>query len=422
MRRVVITGLGVVAPNGSNVPSFLQSIKAGKSGIRFNQEMADHNFGCQVAGIPDIDETILERYFSKSMYKGIKGTSIKYAALSSIEAFLDAGLNIEKQETDWRMGCIYGHTVSDLLVGKDVCDAVDQLRSRRMGSRYTSMLMSSGPSAFLTQLFAFGNYVSTNASACTTGADSILSAYQLIKSGSADRMLAGSCESTNLYSWGTFEGMRITSTKFNDCPEKASRPMSATASGIVLGGGGAALILEELEVAQKRGAKIYAEVLGGASNSGGQRGSGTMTYPNNEGVQKCILQAMQNAKVLGHEVDFICGHLTATQGDKVEINNWMQALKRSGEDFPYINSLKSMTGHCLGAAGSIESLAAVLQLHHGFIHPSINCEDLHPEIESKISTHRVPTKKIDKELNVIMKSNFGFGDVNCCLVFKKYNS
>ncbi len=421
MRRVVITGLGVVAPNGNNVPTFLDSIKKGKSGIRFNPDSEKHNFGSHVAGIPVIDETILENYFPKSTYKGLKGTSIKYAALSGIEAFLDAGLDMERKETDWRMGCIYGQASSDLLVAKDIINGVNKLSPRRMGSRYVSLYMTSGPCAFLTQLFAFGNHVSANSSACTTGSDSILSAYQLIKSGSADRMLTGSCEAASLFSWAPFEGMRITNTRSNEHPEKASRPMSASAGGIVLGGGAAAMVLEDLETAQKRGAKIYAEILGGASNSGGQRGSGTMTFPNHEGVQKCISQAIHNANISSKDVDLICGHLTATEGDKVEVSNWMSALERSGNDFPFINSLKSMIGHCLGAAGSIECLAAVLQLHHNFIHPNINCEDLHSEIEAMIPRNKVPTTKIDKNLNVIMKANFGFGDVNCCLVFKKFS-
>ena len=421
MRRVVITGLGVVAPNGNNVPKFLDSIKEGKSGIRFDPELSKYNFGSQVAGIPDIDETILKNYFPKSTYNGLKGTSIKYAAIASIEAFLDAGLDMDRKETDWRMGCIFGHASSDLLVVKDVFSAIDKLSPRRMGSRFTSMVMTSGACAFLTKLFAFGNHVSANSSACTTGSDSILSAYRLIKSGDADRMLTGSCESANLYGWGTFEGMRITNTRSNEYPEKASRPMSASAAGIVLGGGGAAMILEDLETAKKRGAKIYAEILGGASNCGGQRGCGTMTFPNDVGVQKCISQAMHNSNISSNEVDLICGHLTATNGDSFEINNWISALNRPGDNFPFINSLKSMIGHCLGATGSIESVAAVLQLHHNFIHPNINCEDLHPEIEAVIPRNKVPTTKIDKNLNVIMKANFGFGDVNCCLVFKSFS-
>lgn len=198
--------------------------------------------------------------------------------------------------------------------------------------------------------------------------------------------------------------------------------MSASASGFVPGSGAGALVLESLESAKQRGAHVYAEVLGGHVNSGGQRGSGTMTAPNSLAVQKCIRMALKNAGVQSYEIDAINGHLTATRMDSTEIENWATALNRSGKDFPYINSLKSMTGHCLSAAGSIESVAAVLQIDEQFIFPSINCEDLHPEIKNIVSEEKIPQQCLSYGLNLLAKASFGFGDVNACIIFKKYKS
>jgi 3-oxoacyl-(acyl-carrier-protein) synthase len=196
--------------------------------------------------------------------------------------------------------------------------------------------------------------------------------------------------------------------------------MSESASGFVPGSGAGALVLEDLEIALLRGARIYAEVLGGNVNSGGQRGAGTMTAPNSTAVQKCITNAIENSGISANHIDAINGHLTATSKDSLEIQNWSNALNRRGLDFPFINSIKSMVGHCLSGAGSIESVATVLQLKQGFIFPNINCLDLHPEITAIIDESRIPQKLIEKDLNIIIKASFGFGDVNGCVVFKKY--
>ena len=232
-------------------------------------------------------------------------------------------------------------------------------------------------------------------------------------------MLAGGSEGATPYIWAGFDSMRVIARKFNDQPEKGSRPMSASANGFVPGAGAGVLVLEDLETALNRGARIYAEILGGHVNSGGQRNGGSMTAPNPEGVQRCIRSALVDADTTPDEIDAINGHLTATFADPGEIKNWSQALKREPQDFPYINSTKSMIGHCLGAAGAIESVAVVLQLHGGFLHPSINCEDVHPEIEAYAD--KIPhTVKEFPELKIIAKACFGFGDVNSCLIFKKW--
>ena len=219
---------------------------------------------------------------------------------------------------------------------------------------------------------------------------------------------------------GGFDAMRVMTYKHNNSPKEGSRPMSATASGFVPGSGAGALVLESLESALERKATIYAEVLGGSVNSGGQRNGGTMTAPNPIAVQRCIRDAIKNSAIKANDIDAINGHLTATVKDTAEIQNWATALQRKGIDFPYINSIKSMVGHCLAAAGSIESVAAVLQIKEGFIFPNSNCEDVHPEIANIIAKERIPTKMMTKELNIVAKASFGFGDVNACVIFKKY--
>jgi 3-oxoacyl-(acyl-carrier-protein) synthase len=292
---------------------------------------------------------------------------------------------------------------------------------RRMGSRIVEQVMNSGTSARIAGLFGLGNQVTSNSSACSTGNEALIEAMWRIRNGLATRMLAGGSEGASPYIWAGFDAMRVICRKFNDKPEEASRPMSASACGFVPGAGGAMFLLEELESAQARGARIYAEILGGMVNCGGHRMGGSITAPNPEGVKRCIQGALADARIAAGQIDAINGHLTATFADPVEVKNWSAALGRGPEDFPYINSTKSMIGHCLGAAGAIECVAVVLQLCKGFIHPSCNCEDLHPEILPFAGS--VPHRMIEHpDLKIIAKAGFGFGDVNSCLIFQKWES
>ncbi len=280
--------------------------------------------------------------------------------------------------------------------------------------------MASGISAYLNSRLACGNQVTTNSSACTTGTEAILMAADRIRAGKAKRILAGSCGESGPYIWGGFDAMRILPHKYNDNPEAGSRPMSESAAGFVPGSGAGAMVVEDLESALERGAKIYAEVLGGHVNSGGQRNKGSMTAPNSEGVKRCIKNAIFDAGVRPEELDTINGHITATSMDATEIRNWSEALDLKGNDFPHINSLKSLTGHCLSAAGSIESVASVLQVSEDFVFGNINSEDLHPEIEEMVNREKVPEKTIFKEVNNVAKASFGFGDVNAVVIFSKF--
>lgn len=423
MKRVVITGLGVVAPNGVGIPMFTQAIKHGVSGIRHDIQLQQLQFSCQIAGQPEISAELKSEYFTELELRGFNSTGILYGVIAGIEAWKNAGLPMDKNSNpDWDSGTIFGAGTSGIDKFRESIYKIDELQTRRLGSTVVAQTMNSGISAYLGGKLGLGNQVTTNSSACTTGTEAILMAYDRIQLGKAKRILAGSTGDSGPYIWAGFDALRVCSSKYNDAPLAGSRPMSATASGFVPGSGAGALVIEDLDSALERGATIYAEILGGHINSGGQRGTGSMTAPNSEAVQRCISQALKNAGTEASKVDAINGHLTATSKDSLEIENWTMALQRSGADFPYINSLKSLTGHCLSAAGSIESVATVLQLYHGFVFGNINCEDPNPEITSLIDCSRIPRQTLYTDLNIIAKASFGFGDVNACLVFKKYNN
>lgn len=421
-KRVVITGLGVVAPNGVGLDAFTHAIKNGISGIKHDAELERLQFSCQIAGKPEISTEFALNYFSELELRNFNSSGILYGVIAGIDAWADADLSIEiNEEPDWDSGTIFGTGTSGIDKFRESIYKIDDFQTRRLGSTAVAQTMNSGVSAYLGGKLGLGNQVSTNSSACTTGTESILMAFERIKSGQAKRILAGSTSDSGPYIWGGFDAMRVCTFKHNDSPENGSRPMSESASGFVPGSGAGALVLEDLESALERGAKIYAEVLGGNVNSGGQRGSGSMTAPNSVAVQKCIKSAIENAGIQPGDIDAINGHLTATTKDSLEIQNWSEALGRSGVNFPYINSLKSTVGHCLSGAGSIESVASILQLHQGFIFPNRNCEDINPEITALIDSSRIPQKLIEKELNIVAKASFGFGDVNGCVIFKKYS-
>ena len=423
MRRVVITGLGVLAPNAITVSDFLEAIKTGKSGIEFHQHLADKKFSCCIGGIPKISDEKIAEYLSPLQLRGFDSSSILYGYISCIDAWKDAGFQIdESSTTDFDTGLIYGTGISGIEKLRESIYKIDDNNVRRLGSTSVVQTMASGVAAYVSGSLGLGNQITTNSSACATGTEAILIGFERIKNGKAKRMLVGSCSDSSLYSWGGFDAMKVMTYKHNDAPEKGSRPMSETASGFVPGSGAACLVLESLESAKARNAKIYAEVLGGNVNSGGQRNGGTLTAPNEIAVQKCIVDALADANVIASEINAINGHLTATSKDPLEIENWRKALQRNSSDFPYINSLKSHIGHCLAASGAIESVATVLQLKEGFIFPNINCEDIHPEILEFIDAEKIPQQLLKKELNIIAKASFGFGDVNACVIFKKYTS
>lgn len=419
-KRVVITGLGVVSPNGVGLEKFENAIKNGVSGIKFYPELKELGFSCCIGGIPEVSDELKKTYFTELQLKDFNSSGILYGCIAGMDAWKDAGLKID-DTTDFDSGTVFGTGTSGVDKFREAIYKLDDKKVKRLGSTVVAQTMVSGVSAYLGGILGLGNQVTTNSSACTTGTEAILMGYERISQGKAKRMLVGSTSDHGPYLWGGFDAMRVLTYKFNDTPENGSRPMSTTASGFVPGSGAGALVLEDLESAIERGAKIYGEVLGGNINSGGQRNGGTMTAPNSEAVQRCIKDALIDANIEPKEIDTINGHLTATSKDATEIENWKLALGLEKEEFPLIHSLKSMVGHCLAAAGSIECVASILQLKNGYVFPNINCEDINEEINELIGEEKIPKKLIKKDINIVAKASFGFGDVNGCVIFKKYD-
>jgi len=420
--RVVVTGLGVIAPNGHGIEAFETALRNGVSGIRFQPQLKEHNFSCQVAGVPQDHEAISARYFTPEQLMAMN-SSIKFACIAAVDAWRDAGLKVPDHASDevhWDTGAVIGTGIGGIdTLGERLIPLTAAGKVRRLGSSMIEQVMSSSVSAKVSGVLALGNQVTTNSSACSTGAEAVIDATNRIREGRAKRMLAGGTEGASMYCWAGFDAMRVLDRNHNDAPEKASRPMSATAGGFVPGSGAGLLMLESLESALERGVRIYAEILGGAVNCGGHRMGGSMTAPNPIAVQRCIKDALKNAGIQGHEVDAINGHLTATFADPREIKNWQTALGVSPEKLPWVNATKSLIGHALGAAGGLEAAACVLQVYRGFVHGSANCEDLHEELKPYASRIVQETREVP-ELHIQAKASFGFGDVNACVLFKKW--
>jgi 3-oxoacyl-[acyl-carrier-protein] synthase I len=421
--RVVITGIGIVAPNGIGIAAFTNALQNGISGLHYIPQMQEWNMGCCVAGYPkDFDNKILAQYLSPGVIRSLRTSSIQYALAATIEAWSNARLEINSTTNDAHTGCIYGNGVCDVDHMRYAISEAEAGRGQQLGMRHIEQLMTSGCSAYIGGLLGLGNQVTANSSACSTGTEAILMGFERIQQGKAKRMVVGSSEASSAYIWGVFDAMRVLNRNHNHEPTAASRPMSIDSAGFIPGSGAATLILEDWETAVGRGAPIYAEIIGGQVNSGGQRNGGTMTAPSSEGVLRCIQTAIQEADIHPNSIDLICGHLTGTFADKMEIANWAKALDRKGKDFPYINSLKSLTGHCISGAGSMECIAAILQMQHGFVQPNINCDHIQPEILEIIDEACIVREKKNVAINTVIKANFGFGDVNSCIILKKYEN
>ncbi len=421
MTRVVITGMGVISANAHGLKDFEKALREGRSGLRHQPQLAELGFTCQVAGVPQGADELALTYFSDESRMAMNSGMI-YAGIAGLDCWRDAGFEVpgaREDRIDWDTGAIVGTGVGgvDTLAGL-VIPRVNAGKVRRIGSTSVEQTMSSAVSANLGGLLALGGQVTTNSSACTTGTEAIVMAYWHLAAGRGRRMIAGGAEGSSLYSWAGFDAMRVLSKGWNDEPERASRPMSASASGFVPGSGAGLLMLETLDSALERDARIYAEVLGGAVNSGGQRGGGSIVAPNPEGVARCIRAALAEAALSPDAIDVINGHLTATMADSIEVGNWARVLGREPSAFPWINSTKSLIGHGLGAAGGLECVASVLQLAHGFVHGSANCEDLHPALEPYAD--RIPHVARESDAQVLAKASFGFGDVNGCVLFRKW--
>jgi len=344
-RRVVITGIGIIAPNAIGKDGFFNAIKNGISGIKFIPELKDYKFSCQVGGIP---EFINEDYLvTLSKYELLNAdTSIRYSVIATLEAWKDANLlipELDSKSLSKNFGAIIGTCYGGTeYFTRKIYPYVKEGKTKRLGSQTIEHWMPSGSAAAIGKIFALGNQTTANSSACSTSTEAICMAYDRIKKGDAKIMIAGGTDPYSPFAWAGFDSMRLLARGFNDNPEKASRPMSNSASGFVPAAGAGILIIEDYDHAIYRNAKIYAEISGVSINSGGNRNGGTMTFPNSSAVIQCIKSALNSANINSNDISLICAHLTGTIADKAEITNWKTALSPN-KTLPYINSLKSMT-------------------------------------------------------------------------------
>jgi 3-oxoacyl-(acyl-carrier-protein) synthase len=413
--------MGIVAPNAVGLEAYRLALCQGRSGLTFVPRMKELDFACQVAGIPPLTDETAEAYLGPQLKTS--NTTMRYAAIAAIDCWRDAGFPLPHPDSsvDWSTASLIGSSLGGMETAGDlVVPETNAGRVRKLGSSAIERVMASCATACVSGLLGLGGQASSNSSACGTGAEAIVNAFWMIRENRIDKVLAGSTEPSSVYAWAGLDSLRVTMRKSNDLPQAAARPLSATAGGLVPAGGSGILMLENLSSAQSRNARIYAEVLGGHSNGGGQRNGGSITASNPEGIVRCVQQSLELAKINPSEVDYINGHLTGTAGDPKEIRCLSTALGRPLAEMPWVNSTKSLIGHGLAASGSMESVATVLQLAHGFLHPSLNCEDFHPEIAELAP--RVPQVSIPASCRIALKTSFGFGDVNSCVVFRRWDA
>ncbi len=403
MKRVVITGMGIVSCLGNNTNEVLDSLKQGKSGIRFNQSYVDVGMRSHISGTVQLDtEALIDRKLYRFM-----GDASAYSYLSMDEAIKDAGLDLEEISSE-RIGIVVGSGGGS---PEDQLESTDILREkgmRRVGPYRIPRTMSSSVSACLATPFKIKGVNYSISSACATSAHCIGHAAELIQMEKQDMVFAGGGESEHWSMSHMFDAMGALSTKYNDTPEKASRAFDADRDGFVIAGGGGMLVVEELEHALARGAKIYAELTGYAATSDGY----DMVAPSGEGGARAMRMARGN---LDGKVDYLNTHGTSTPaGDVSELNAIREVF---GDQAPVINSTKSLSGHSLGAAGVQEAIYSLLMMDNDFIAASANIENLD---EAAAGLPIALERQDDVTLNRIMSNSFGFGGTNACLVFDRY--
>ena len=405
MRRVVVTGLGIVSSIGSNADEVTTSLKNAASGISFSDDFAEHGFRCQVWGAPKLDPTdLIDR---RAMRFLSKGGQWNHVAMD--QAIADAGLE-EKDISNERTGIIMGSGGPSTQTIVNAADITREKGSpKRIGPFAVPKAMSSTASATLATWFKIHGVNYSISSACSTSAHCIGNASEIIQLGKQDMIFAGGHEDLDWTMSNLFDAMGAMSSKFNDRAASASRAYDADRDGFVIAGGAGVLVLEELEHAKARGAKIYCELSGYGATSDGY----DMVAPSGEGAVRCMRQAL--ATVEG-SVDYINTHGTSTPvGDSRE----MEAIREVfGENQPHISSTKSLTGHSLGAAGVQESIYSILMMNNRFLGESAHIEQLDPEFEGM----PVLRERLDGvDVNTVLSNSFGFGGTNATLVFQRYN-
>jgi len=405
MKRVVVTGLGIVSSIGNNRTEVVDSLKAGRSGIVFSDVYQELGFRSQVHGPINID---LDQFIDRKVKRFMgDGAAFNYIAMQ--QAVEDSGLE-DHDISNFRTGLVMGSggpSTSNLF------DAADILRDKgikRVGPYMVTRAMSSTNTACLATPFKIKGVNYTITSACATSAHCIGHGMELIQMGKQDVVFAGGGEEVHWTLSVLFDGMGAMSSKYNDAPETASRPYDESRDGFVISGGGGVLVLEELEHAKARGAKIYAELVGYGATSDGY----DMVQPSGEGAVRCMQQAMATVP---DKIDYINAHGTGTPvGDTKEL----EALRTvfSAEQMPYVSSTKSLTGHALGAAGVNEAIYSLLMMSENFLSASANITQLDA---GAAGIPIVRERKDNITLNTIMSNSFGFGGTNATLIFQRYN-
>ncbi len=408
MRRVVVTGMGIVSSIGNNTQEVLASLREARSGIVKADKYAELGFRCQVHGAPDFDwEAVVPRKPKRFMEAG---TGWNYVAMD--QAIRDAGLS-EKEIQDERTGIIMGSGGPSTSAIVRAADVTREKEPKKIGPFEVPKAMSSGASGTLATAFQVHGVNYSISSACATSAHCIGNAAELIQWGKQDVMFAGGSEELDWTLSALFDAMGAMSSRFNETPARASRPYDKSRDGFVIAGGAGVVVLEEYERAKARGAKMYGELVGYGATSDGF----DMVAPSGEGAARCMRLAMKgfDGKDTGR-IDYINPHATATPvGDQKEVEAIREVF---GKDIPLISATKSLTGHSLGATGVQESIYSLLMMNNGFVPESANIDELDPAFEDlPIVRERrdVPT------LNCIMSNSFGFGGTNATLVFRRVN-
>ncbi|TMJ26520.1 MAG: beta-ketoacyl-ACP synthase I [Alphaproteobacteria bacterium] len=410
MRRVVVTGLGVVSSIGNNAAEVTQSLKDAKSGIEFVPQYKELGFRSQVAGTLKLNpEELVDRRLMRFM-----GNGAAYAYLAMKEAIADAGLG-DKEISNDRTGLVAGSGGPTTGAIVQAAITAKEKGPKRVGPFQVPRAMSSTVSANLATAYKIKGPSYSISSACSTSAHCIGNAVECIQLGKADRMFAGGGEELDWTLSVLFDAMGAMSSKFNDAPTRASRAYDRDRDGFVISGGGGILVLEDLELARARGAKVYGEVIGyGATSDGAD-----MVAPSGEGATRCMKLAndgFAGALRRNAPVDYINSHGTATPvGDITELDAIRAVF---GEKLPTVSSTKSLAGHSQGATGAHEAIYSLLMLKHDFVAQSVNIENLDPGAEG----YPIARQRIDKAgLQTVMSNSFGFGGTNACLLFSRYD-
>ncbi len=414
MRRAVVTGLGAFTPLGNNLQDFWKALVNGESGsdwiTHFDTEKFKTKFACEIKNYNPLD------YFDRKEARKLDPYA-QYAMIAAHEAFLDAGLDQADHDKD-RAGVIWSSGIGGIVTfTNEIQGFLEADRTPRFSPFFIPKMISDIAAGNISIKYGFRGPNYATVSACASSTNAIIDAYNLIRLDMADLFITGGSEAAICEAGvGGFNSMQALSTN-NENYKHASRPFDANRDGFVMGEGGAGLIIEELEHAKKRGAKIYAELIGGGMSADAHHL--TAPHPEGEGARLVMKNALRDAKIEPEEVDYINVHGTATYlGDLSEI----KAIKNVFGDHAYnlnISSTKSMTGHLLGAAGAIESIAVIMSIKDGVVPPTINLDTIDPEIDPKINL--TPNKAQERKINVGMSNTFGFGGHNTSAIFRKFN-